>query len=202
VPSIYDLKPGFQALLRPLMRFLRKIGITPNALTVMAILLSAVTGFCLWLGTTQRSLLLFVPIALFVRMALNALDGMMAREFKLSSPEGMILNELGDVISDTMIFLPLIAHSSDQSWTVILFAMLGILNEFTGVLAFNVCGERLYQGPMGKSDRAFVIGGLCLSLYLWPGFEAWVGTCMILFSVLLVVSTANRIKGALARARI
>jgi len=39
-------------------------------------------------------------------MALNAIDGMLAREHHMQSKLGAILNELGDVVSDTvLIFL-------------------------------------------------------------------------------------------------
>jgi CDP-diacylglycerol--glycerol-3-phosphate 3-phosphatidyltransferase len=33
-------------------------------------------------------------------MALNAIDGMLAREHDMQSPLGAMLNELGDVLSD------------------------------------------------------------------------------------------------------
>src|SRR5512139_2779038 len=78
--SLYDLKPRFQALLRPLARGLLAARVTPNAVTLMALLLSAATGIALavWPGATWA--LAAVPFALLVSMALNALDGMMARE--------------------------------------------------------------------------------------------------------------------------
>ena len=40
-------------------------------------------------------------------MALNALDGMLAREFNQKSRLGAVLNELGDVVSDTALYLPI-----------------------------------------------------------------------------------------------
>jgi CDP-diacylglycerol---glycerol-3-phosphate 3-phosphatidyltransferase len=49
---------------------------------------------------------LFLIIILFVRMALNSADGMLAREHAMQSILGTLLNELGDVISDVALYLP------------------------------------------------------------------------------------------------
>jgi CDP-diacylglycerol--glycerol-3-phosphate 3-phosphatidyltransferase len=38
--------------------------------------------------------LLLLPVTLFLRMAFNAIDGMMAKEQGLASPAGAVLNEL------------------------------------------------------------------------------------------------------------
>ena len=47
VPTTYDLKPAFQRLLMPLLTRLRNVGVTPNALTWMAIVLSGGLGYAL-----------------------------------------------------------------------------------------------------------------------------------------------------------
>ena len=104
--SVYQLKPKFQQLLRPLTNGLAKAGVTANQVTVFAMLLSIATGaFIVW----QQSLVWFylLPAVLFVRMALNAIDGMLAREHNQQSKLGAYLNELGDVVSDTALLLPL-----------------------------------------------------------------------------------------------
>ena len=91
--SIYDLKPRFQALLRPLAGFLARAGVTANQVTIAAVLLSLATGAALLIWPWA---MLLVPGALFVRMALNAIDGMLAREHGQKSRMGAVLNELGD----------------------------------------------------------------------------------------------------------
>src|ERR1700743_3052115 len=98
--SIYDLKPAFQGLLRPLCRGLARIGVTANQVTVAAVLLSIAAGGLVAWRPQARWPLVLVPAVLFVRMALNAIDGMLAREHGMKSALGGILNELGDVISD------------------------------------------------------------------------------------------------------
>jgi CDP-diacylglycerol--glycerol-3-phosphate 3-phosphatidyltransferase len=44
MPSLYDLKPHFQALLRPASRTLLAAGISPNAVTLAALALSVAAG--------------------------------------------------------------------------------------------------------------------------------------------------------------
>jgi len=77
MPSIYDLKPGFQSLLRPLVNGLARCGATANQVTLAACCFA-------WRRMLDRvahggRMLLILPAVLFVRMALNAMDGMLAR---------------------------------------------------------------------------------------------------------------------------
>lgn len=78
--TIYDLKPAFQNLLRPACNMLARAGVTANQVTVAAVLLSFATGAVVLAGNADRRVLLLVPVVLMIRMALNAIDGMLARE--------------------------------------------------------------------------------------------------------------------------
>ena len=79
--SIYALKPKFQNLLRPLVRRLYNRGVTANQVTLAACAVSVAVGILLSLGAQIPALFWLLPVWLFVRMALNAVDGMLAREF-------------------------------------------------------------------------------------------------------------------------
>ena len=92
--SIYALKPKFQNLLRPLVRQLAAKGVTANQVTLIACLLSILLGVVLALFPTFSFLFFLIPIWLFLRMALNAIDGMLAREFNQKSRLGGILMKL------------------------------------------------------------------------------------------------------------
>src|SRR3954470_15131265 len=102
--SIYDIKPAFQNLLRPITRALAAAGITANQVTLSAMLLSCAVGGCVLGFPLEDWPLLLMPAFLFVRMALNAIDGMLAREHGMKSKLGAVLNELGDVVSDTALY--------------------------------------------------------------------------------------------------
>lgn len=171
MPSVYDLKPRFQALLRPAVRGLARAGVTANQVTVAAVLLSVATGAVIALWPTCTRLLLALPVVLFLRMALNAVDGMLAREHDMKSRLGQVLNELGDVISDAALYLPLALVPGFDARLVTGIVVVAIIGEMTGVVTQTLGASRRYDGPMGKSDRAFVFGalGLLLGLGLAPG---------------------------------
>src|SRR5579864_5341171 len=107
-PSIYLLKPRFQASLLPLVRILADSGVTANQVTLAACALSVASGLFLSSPAESRALLVLLPVLLFFRMALNAMDGMLAREFGQRSNLGACLNELGDVVSDAFLYLPFV----------------------------------------------------------------------------------------------
>src|SRR6185436_4340572 len=105
MPSVYDLKPAFQGVLRPLTRTLAAGGVTANQVTLAAALLSIATGGLLAARADAPRVWLLVPAVLFVRMALNAIDGMLAREHGQKSRLGGRLNEICDVVSDAALLL-------------------------------------------------------------------------------------------------
>jgi CDP-diacylglycerol---glycerol-3-phosphate 3-phosphatidyltransferase len=170
MPSIYDLKPRFQALLRPIIARLAAWGWTPNFVTALALAFSVAVGAIIVLARQNLRILLLLPVWLFLRMALNAIDGMMARELNLKSTLGAVLNELGDVVSDLALYLPMAVVSPPSLWPVIGFALGAALTEFCGVLGQALGAGRRYEGPMGKSDRAFFVGALGLITGIAPQF--------------------------------
>jgi CDP-diacylglycerol--glycerol-3-phosphate 3-phosphatidyltransferase len=196
MPSIYDLKPAFQNLLRPLVRALARAGVTANQVTVAAMVMSAAVGAAIALRPDATWPLLCLPAALLVRMALNAIDGILARDHGMKSRLGGVLNELGDVVSDTTMYLPLALVPNVNAPLVVAVVTLSIMSEMTGVVVAVVSGERRYDGPMGKSDRAFVFGVLALGLGLRL-FNNIVTTAILsIVTLLLVVTIVNRARHA------
>lgn len=197
MPSIYQLKPAFQQLLRPLTHALARAGVTANQVTAAAMLLSFCTGWCVWQFPAESWPWLLVPMFLFVRMALNAIDGMLAREHGQKSRLGALLNELGDVLSDAALYLPFaVLPGISPAWVVgvVVFA---IISEMTGVVAIQIGASRRYDGPMGKSDRAFVFGALGLALGMGVAPGAWINWLLGVVLALLVLTTLNRARKAL-----
>jgi CDP-diacylglycerol---glycerol-3-phosphate 3-phosphatidyltransferase len=171
--SIYALKPKFQALLRPLVVRLFAAGITANQVTLAACAISVLLG--LWLAyDPQPKHFFWIPVWMFLRMAFNAIDGMLAREFGQKSPLGAYLNELTDVISDACLYLPFAFVLPFSPLWVGVFIAVSIVVEMTGVIGLMVGASRRYDGPFGKSDRAFVIGALALAVALSLPLTHWI----------------------------
>ncbi|MDH3373242.1 MAG: CDP-alcohol phosphatidyltransferase family protein [Gammaproteobacteria bacterium] len=196
--TIYDLKPAFQNLLRPICKRLADAGYSANQVTVAALLFSIIVGLLFALSPTKSWAALLIPVWLFLRMALNAIDGMLAREHNMQSDLGGILNELGDVVSDTALYLPFAVVPGIPAMLVVSVVLLSILTEMAGVVAVQIGASRRYDGPMGKSDRAFVFGllGLLLGIGLNPGW--WSTAILAAVAVLAALTTLNRCARALA----
>ena len=195
--SIYKLKPKFQKLLMPLLRLLYGLGVTPNFLTVFTILFSFFIGYLLFLGIENKIYFLFVSLGLLIRMMLNALDGMMATTYNLKSKEGEILNEIGDVLSDIAIYFPFIYFSSVSIELIIIFISLSVINEFCGLLSKSISGVRRYDGPMGKSDRAFFVGIICIVLFFTNTILVYIDYIFLTAIILMIISSYLRLTKSL-----
>ena len=195
--SIYKLKPKFQKLLMPLLKLLHNFGITPNFLTVFTIVFSFFIGYLLFLGIDNQIYFLFVSLGLLIRMMLNALDGMMATTYNLKSKKGEVLNEIGDVFSDIAIYFPFIYFKSLSLELIIIFISLSVINEFCGLLAKSISGIRRYDGPMGKSDRAFFVGIICIILYFTNAVLVYLDYIFLFAIILMLISSCLRLTKSL-----
>lgn len=195
--SIYQLKSAFQNVLRPLTRALAAAHVTANQVTLTALTLSCLVGGVIAANPDRTSLLLLLPGALFVRMALNAIDGMLAREHDMKTRLGAVLNELGDVVSDSALYLPLALVPAFNHWLVVGLVILAVMVEMVGVVAIQIGAVRNYAGPMGKSDRAFAFGLIALLLGLGVAAGTWVTAALSIMLLLSLFTIYNRARLAL-----
>lgn len=198
--SIYELKPRFQALLRPLVGRLHAAGATANQVTVAACAVSVALGLWLFFAAPPAAAFALVPLWMLLRMAFNAVDGMLAREHGQQSALGAFLNELTDVISDAALYLPFALVAPFSPFWVGTVIVLAGMSEFAGALGPTVGASRRYDGPLGKSDRAFVFGALGLYVALGLPLPAWASWLMPLLAAGVAWTIGNRIRRALAEA--
>ena len=199
--TIYALKPRFQALLRPLARRLADAGVTANQVTLAAMIVSIAVGAFVAVRAPATAPFALLPAWLFLRMALNAIDGMLAREFRQQSALGAYLNELSDVVSDAALYLPFAWLPPFGPFSVGAVIMAAAVSEMAGALGPMVGALRRYDGPMGKSDRAFVFGALGLYVGLGgalPDAALWI---MPLVTALIAWNVVNRVRRGVAAAR-
>lgn len=210
MPSIYQLKPAFQNLLRPLVQWLFKRGVTANQVTLFAMFISlglSIFLYVYYLNHPVNWWLLLFPLWMLIRMAFNAIDGMLAREFNQQSNLGAFYNELSDVVADTALYVCLIVFGFIHAKLLLLVAFLAILSEYTGVMAPLIGQQRRYDGPMGKSDRAFWFSLITVLIMVFPLFNTNLQLLSLicngilsLMGVLLALTIYNRIKNSLKTA--
>lgn len=193
---MYSLKGRFQRLLGPLARQLASAGVTANQVTIATCVLSA--GLGVWLVQHPRFLLL-LPAFLVIRMALNAIDGMLARDFGQKSNLGAYLNELTDVASDAFLYLPFAYLPGFGPLWIGAIIVLSAISELAGVVAVLTGASRRYDGPMGKSDRALAFGAAAVWLGAGREFAPWAGLAFSMTIILLLILTiVNRVRSGLA----
>ena len=198
--SIYQLKSRFQALLRPGVKRLHAWGITANQVTSFACGVSVALGLWLYFAAPPVAAFALIAVWMLLRMGLNAVDGMLAREHGQQTHLGAFLNELTDVVSDAALYLPfaLVAPFS-PFWVGTLIVLAG-LSEFAGALGPSIGASRRYDGPLGKSDRAFVFGLLALYIATGASLPAWTAWLMPLLTFLTAWTVINRTRRAIAEA--
>lgn len=182
--TLYALKPAFQALLRPFASRLARAGVTANAVTVAALVLSLAGGGAIAFWPASSWPFLALPLVLIVRLALNALDGIIAREHGQASAFGAWLNEVGDMLADLALYLPFARVAGVEAGIAVAAAAGAVATEIAGLAAQSVGAARRYDGPMGKSDRAFVYGVVALALGLGTPARPWLN--LVLGAVLLL----------------
>ncbi|KQC98151.1 CDP-alcohol phosphatidyltransferase family protein [Acinetobacter soli] len=208
MPSIYQLKPAFQNLLRPLVKQLYYKGVTANQVTVLAMLISVALAAYLLLHENIAPYLiwLFIPLWMLVRMGFNAIDGMLAREFNQQTMLGAYLNELCDVISDTVLYGCFIAFGFIEPILLVAVIFMAILSEYAGVMAPLIGQARRYDGPMGKSDRAFCFSLLALWIVLASKLNSIISEQILhsvangllgIMALLLMLTISNRVRHAI-----
>jgi CDP-diacylglycerol---glycerol-3-phosphate 3-phosphatidyltransferase len=199
--TIYDLKPRFQALLRPVAASLARAGVSANAVTVAALVLSMAQGAWIALMPASSWPLLFLPVTLFLRMALNAIDGIMAKEHGQASASGAVLNELSDVLADAALYLPLALIAGISAPLIVGVVVLSIIAEMTGALGPMLGVQRCYLGPLGKSDRALAFGLLALLIGLGVAPGVWSTLYLLALAVLATLTIINRARRIVAEAK-
>lgn len=191
---LYLQKGRFQRVVR----WLGGSWMTPNMATVGAVLCIAAVSACFYLGLTwpnTRYVLLLIPIFLFLRLAMNTLDGLLARELNQGSVAGEIWNEALDVLGDTICYgsLFFVPDGPQASLVILLLAIWAA--EFFGVLGKGMPGGvRRHESFLGgKPDRAVWMGLLALILYFAPGFMPYVPYYLAGVSALVILTALLRI---------
>jgi CDP-diacylglycerol---glycerol-3-phosphate 3-phosphatidyltransferase len=198
--TLYALKPRFQGLLRPLVTRLAGAGLTANQVTVLAAAISVATGAFVALEAPATRPFLLLPVVFLLRMTMNAVDGMLAREFGQASALGAYLNELADIVSDIALYLPFALVAPFGPYSVGLVIAASCLSEMAGALGPMVGANRRYDGPMGKSDRALVFGALGLYVGLGAALPDLAGWLMPALLVLIVWNVVARVRRGVAAA--
>jgi len=166
--------------------------------TIGACVMSLALGLAAIAWPDHNYLFLLISFWCLLRMAANALDGMLAREYGQASPLGAALNEIGDVISDIALYLPFAFVAESKPWLVVVVIFLAGCSELAGWLGTVTRGERGNHGPMGKSDRALVFGIIALLIGCGVAVEPFINLLWLAIAILLLITLFHRGRHACA----
>jgi len=160
--GLYAIKPWFVRSLERIEDRLVAGGVSADTLSYAAVAVSALAGCALAVGFMVHPAWWFAvaPLAL-VRLALNALDGSVARRTGMARPFGKVINEISDRLSDVFFIAPL-ALFVPFSFVLVALVVTSITST-CGLLGDVVGHARLTQGPMGKADRSATLAVAALA---------------------------------------
>ncbi len=185
--DLYATKGAINERLLPLVDRLARAGATPDQVTLAAIPIAVLGGACLLASPAIPWLLLVVPVLVVVRLALNLLDGNLARRTGTIHPRGELYNEIGDRLADVAFLAPVAVLPGANAVVVLLGVLGAVLASYVGIAARAAGGERIYRGVLSKPGRMALLAVVSLVAFVaGPGD----GRAWAVFGVLLLLGTA------------
>ena len=167
-------------------KFLLKLNLTPNNVTILALLIGVSTSIFLYFDMQISAVIL-----LWVSGYLDAVDGAMARKSNSSSSFGTLLDIVSDRIVEVSIVLVLGFKFIDVRYNLIIltvcilmsmtiFLTVGALSEKKGVKSFY------YQAGVAERSEGFIF------FFFMILIPSYLGIITNIFSVLIIITAIQR----------
>jgi CDP-diacylglycerol--glycerol-3-phosphate 3-phosphatidyltransferase len=178
--GLYFAKAWYTKRLGVFIRYAVRKNISADVFTWIGVLFAVVAAVGLVLVNP-----LIVLVGLAGRLGGANLDGAVARARGTSRPFGFVLNEIGDRLSDMIIFTGFMLLAYQTSSTVCLLlaalaALLSTLPTLTSISTAGAGGARYNGGPLGKTERALIMLLVSIILLLNAPQEVTLNTASIL----------------------
>ncbi|QSG14468.1 CDP-alcohol phosphatidyltransferase family protein [Halapricum desulfuricans] len=172
-------------VLNPFVTLAAKLGLTPNGVSVLAIVVAAAAAGAFYLGGEQPIFYGVGALLVFLNGGLDLIDGALARRLEMASEAGDLLDHVLDRYADIIILVGLAAGIG--RYDIGLAAVTGVLmTSYLGTQAQAVGLDRVYGGLLGRADRLVLISivGAIAVVVTEPiqGFTV-VGWLLIVFAV-------------------
>lgn len=195
--STHNLKPQFQEFVRPYAQKCVQKGLTANHITLATAGASVGLGLVLTVFAKVSVLFYLLPVFLLIRMILNAIDGIMAREFMQESAQGGYFNEVGDLLSDAALYLPFAFILPAGGFLIGVLLWLASVCEVFGLLGkIHGFNGRRYDG-FAKSDRAAFFSILALWYAIAGSLNAWASFAVVIVIALTLYTCYLRFQNGL-----
>ena len=153
--TLDQLRPVADRLLRPFVSVSTRLGLTPDAVSVVAFALAVGAGAAFYVATAAAYLA--GAVLVFLNGWLDLLDGALARELGTDSKAGDLLDHVLDRYADIVVIAGLAAGI--DRYALGLAAVTGVLmTSYLGTQAQAVDLDRVYGGLLGRADRLALMG--------------------------------------------
>lgn len=210
-----QLQLGIYKVINPLVRVLIRMGLTPNMVTTIGLLLNIGVAVIFICGAEEgrRGDLSYVgwagALILFAGL-FDMLDGQVARLGNMSSPFGALYDSVLDRYSELVLFLGICYYLvSHHYFMSSLFAFIGLIGSmmvsYTRARAEGL-GIECKDGLMQRPERVIIIGVSALGCGIasrWMGGDykiAWPGTNFPIFETISIFTIPLTIMAFLANA--
>ncbi|MFC7045602.1 CDP-alcohol phosphatidyltransferase family protein [Halobacteriaceae archaeon GCM10025711] len=150
-------RPLADRALEPFVGAARSAGLTPNAVSVIALVLAGVAGVAFYVAGGDPTWYLVGALLVFLNGWLDLLDGALARELGVESAAGDLLDHVIDRYADILVISGLAAGIGQ--YALGLAAVTGVLmTSYLGTQAIAVGMDRVYGGLVGRADRLVLVG--------------------------------------------
>lgn len=139
-------------------RFLTKLGLTANSISVLSVFFGLATfGFLTWSPQLdQRWNLFWAAVCIQGRLICNLLDGLVAVEGGRKTPTGGLYNEVPDRFCDAFTLIGIGYFARQISFSVelgYLATILAFLTAYIRVLGASLGTPSFFEGPQAKQQR-------------------------------------------------
>ena len=190
--TLDQLRPVANRALAPFVSLSVSLGLTPDAISVIAFALAIGAGIAF--GLADPLFYLLGALLVFLNGWLDLLDGAVARELDTASKGGDLLDHVLDRYADIAILAGLAAGIG--RWGLGLAAITGVLmTSYLGTQAQAVGLGRVYGGMLGRADRLALVG---LTVVAAAWFQATiygltlVGWLLVLFAIVGHITALQR----------
>jgi len=143
--------------LGPFVGAARSAGLSPNGVSVLAVLLAGAAGGVYAVASRNPLLYLVGAVLVFLNGWLDLVDGALARELDVASSAGDLLDHVLDRYADILIIVGLAAGVGE--WILGIAAVTGVvMTSYLGTQAQAVGLDRVYGGLLGRADRLALVG--------------------------------------------
>ena len=148
-----------------------RLGVSPNAISVISVIFAAV-GAALLIEQPNPVGLVAVALCVQLRLLCNLLDGMVAIEGKRQSPTGALFNEVPDRVADSL-FIVALGYAIGMPALGWFGALAAAVTAYIRVLGGSLGLPQDFRGPMAKPHRMAVLTVACvLGAVEWWGWQS------------------------------